>query len=135
VTRVRLETDVRGLVLSPVAGGALAAIFAGLPATGIVIDFAAVDGTFSPWNLLWIVPSLIAGGGFALRATARRAAWHARADHAGVFEAICELAERHRVGPKVPAVRVEDPAAANGDDDEDDSRGVPRAGARPTPRE
>lgn len=108
-TRIRLETDLRGLRASAFAGPVLTGLFAGLPAVGVVLDMSSHWGT-SPLHLAWLLPSVLAGGFVGMRALARRRATLGRAEHEGVFAGLRELADAHRV-PDATAtkVRVEAP--------------------------
>ncbi|MBN8615856.1 MAG: hypothetical protein J0L92_35005 [Deltaproteobacteria bacterium] len=115
-TRLRLETDLRGLRAGVFAGASMGGIFLSLPVMGVVLDMATHMGT-SPWHLAWLLPSIVAGSGLGMRALARRTARSGRAGHEGVFAGIRELAEAHRATP-ITKVRVEQPSDVDTELDE-----------------
>ena len=118
-TRVRLETDLRSFRGTVLAGPTLAAIFAGLPVTGIVLDLSTHLGT-SPWHLAWLLPSILGAGALAMRAVAQRGARNGRATHEGVVAGIREIADKHRMKPEasIANVRVEAPSDVDAELDE-----------------
>lgn len=110
-THIRLETDLRNARLGVlISGPLLSGLFAGLPATGVVLDMSSRMGT-SPWHLAWLLPSVLAGGFFGMRALVRRTVGVQRASHEGTLAGIRELVEKHRAAP-ITKVRVEAPADA-----------------------
>ena len=106
-THMRLETDLRSTRGAVIAAPALAGLFGGLPATGVVLDLAT-HGALSPWHLAWAIPTILAGGVLGMRALLARGARKGRAAHEGIAHALREIAEKHRVRADHGArVRVE----------------------------
>jgi hypothetical protein len=87
-----------------IAAPALAGLFGGLPATGVVLDLAT-HGVVSPWHLAWAIPTILAGGVLGMRALLARGARNGRAAHEGIAHALRKIADEHRLRTD-PATRV-----------------------------
>ncbi len=103
-THMRLETDLRSTRGAMIAAPALAGLFGGLPATGVVLDLAT-HGVVSPWHLAWAIPTILAGGVLGMRALLARGARNGRAAHEGIAHALRKIADEHRLRTD-PATRV-----------------------------
>lgn len=123
-THMRLETDLRSTRGAVIAAPALAGLFGGLPATGVVLDLAA-HGVVSPWHLAWAIPTVLAGAVFGMRALLARGARNGRAAHDGIAHALREIADKHRLRADHAArVRIEpvhDDESSHDDSNHDDA--------------
>lgn len=104
VTRIELTADLRGLSLAAISGSVLGGGFAGLATFAVVHD--AFLRTLAEAHALWMIPLGIGAAFLGFRKMSADIAKRRARQHRGTFEAVCEVASRHRVA--APAkVRVD----------------------------
>lgn len=110
-THVVLRGDWAPLKYSIFALPILAGFLGGLPAAGVLADFANHGAPTALLHLLWVLPTLLGSSAYLGRRRIKRTAEEHLRTHRGVFEAVLALAEKHAVRAPAARVRVSDGAS------------------------
>lgn len=120
-TRIRLTGDWSTQWIGVVAGAAMSFLFPGVPLIAFFAVSAADGMPLVALHGIWAIPTIVLGSGWGMRKLLARQVTEARTKHAGVFEAVVDVARVHAIAPP-PGTRVEIAGDEEALDDEPEAR-------------